>query len=118
MPLTFRVDIVNQVILVLALIVVGCVIALILGGMTRRFPFSRLALVLALAPISFSHFFEELRLPTLYLYAMIVVLIGITIDGLSYLLKPRTRTIVRDGNVAVTEQEESQADVIEWKKAR
>lgn len=76
---------------VLALVAVGCTLALILGRMTRRFPFSRLALVFALSPLAFVRVLEYEGNATLHLYAMIVILLGITIDGLAYLLVPRKR---------------------------
>jgi len=107
-------------VVVLALVVVGCILALILGGMTHRFPFSRLALVLALTPLSFVQILDLRWSSNLQLFAMIVILIGITIDGISSLLKPRVRTVYRERTAEDQEsgQEAESAEVIEWKKAR
>ena len=103
---------------VLALVAVGSALALALGGMTKRFPFSRLSLILALSPLSFSRFLGYGGNTTLHLYAMIVILLGITIDGISYLLEPRERS---DAQQAKAEEAEKVAEpspgVIVWEKA-
>ena len=103
---------------VLALVAVGSALALALGGMTKRFPFSRLSLILALSPLSFSRFIGYGGNTTLHLYAMIVILLGITIDGISYLLEPRVRS---DAQQAQSEEAEKVAEpspgVIVWEKA-
>lgn len=103
---------------VLALVAVGSALALALGGMTKRFPFSRLSLILALSPLSFSRFLGYGGNTTLHLYAMIVILLGITIDGISYLLEPRVRS---DAQQAQSEEAEKVVEpspgVIVWEKA-
>jgi hypothetical protein len=103
---------------VLALVAVGSALALALGGMTKRFPFSRLSLILALSPLSFSRFLEYNGTTTLHLYAMIVILLGITIDGISYLLEPRVRSGAEQAQPeAVEKTEERSPGVIVWEKA-
>jgi hypothetical protein len=112
-------DFLSGLVAVLALVAVGCTLALMLGGMARRFPFSRLALVLSLAPMSFARFLEPEGSANLHLYAMIVILLGITIDGISHLLEPKVRP-----NVAEKQEEEPAASaergpgVIVWEKAQ
>ena len=103
---------------VLALVAVGSALALVLGGMTRRFPFSRLSLILALSPLSFSRFIGYGGNTTLHLYAMIVILLGITIDGISYLLEPRERSVAQQAKSEKAEKvEEPSSGVIVWEKA-
>jgi hypothetical protein len=102
---------------VLALVAVGSALALALGGMAKRFPFSRLSLILALSPLSFARFLEFEGNSTLNLYAMIVILLGITIDGISYLLEPRARPAAEEIQSQETEEEESSPGMIVWEKA-
>ena len=104
---------------VLALVAVGCTLALLLGGMARRFPFSRLALVLSLSPMTFARFLEPAASANLHLYAMIVILLGITIDGLGYLLEPKVRSSVVDKQTEEpAANEEPGPGVIVWEKAQ
>jgi len=104
---------------VLGLVVVGSALALALGGMAKRFPFSRLSLILALSPLSFQRFLENDANDTLHLYAMIVILLGITIDGISYLLEPRVRPAMREAQAEEAEKEEVPSPgVIVWEKAK
>ncbi len=112
----------SGLIVVLALVVVGCTIALMLGGMARRFPFSRMALVMALTPLSFVRFMELQTMSTLHLYAMIVILLGITIDGINHLLEPKERSQTDESEVQQTSDQENEAEtppgVIVWEKAK
>ena len=103
---------------VLALVAVGSALGLALGGMTKRFPFSRLSLILALSPLSFSRFLGYGGNTTLHLYAMIVILLGITIDGISYLLEPRERSGAQQAQSEEAEKvAEPSPGVIVWEKA-
>ena len=108
---------------VFALIGVGAVLMLILSGMTARFPFARLALVLALTPFSLINFLERGFVSTLYLYAMIVLLLGITIDGINHILTPKAaRKEKRAEKPAADEPEpeeenEPNPGMIVWEKA-
>ena len=104
---------------VLGLVAVGSALALALGGMSKRFPFSRLSLILALSPLSFQRFLQNDANATLHLYAMIVILLGITIDGISYLLEPRARPVIKEAQAEETDdEEESSPGVIVWEKAK
>lgn len=80
---------ISGLITILALIAVGGILSFILKGMTKRFPFSRLALILSLSPFCLIGFMDRGANSSLYLYAMIVILLGITIDGIAYLLEPK-----------------------------
>lgn len=105
---------------VFALIAVGGMVALILGGMARRFPFTRLAIILALAPLSLVRFLERGGGSTLFLFAMIVILLGITIDGINYLLTPKIQPQPKEEQAPEKVQAQaSEADsgVIVWEKA-
>ncbi len=104
---------------VFALIGVGAAIMLLLMGLARKFPFTRMALVLALTPFSLFRFLENSSVSTLYLYAMIVVLLGITIDGISYVLTPREAIRKEDAEPAQAEEKEAKPDpnMIVWEKA-
>lgn len=105
---------------VLALVAVGSALALILGGMAKRFPFSRLSLILALSPLSFARFLEYGGNSTLHLYAMIVILLGITIDGIAYLLEPKERpeALKAENDEKAATAEEPPPGVIVWEKAK
>jgi len=74
---------------VLALVAVGGVVAILLRGMAARYPFARMAIALALAPLSMGRFLDSGGVASIQLYAMIVMLLGITIDGINHLLTPK-----------------------------
>jgi|GEM_PF-3833264 len=105
---------------VFALIGVGAFLMLLLGRMEERFPFTRLALVLALSPLCLARFLETDGGSILNLYAMIVMLLGITIDGIAHLITPKA---VAKAEVAAAEvQEDSSKEqpkpgMIVWEKA-
>jgi hypothetical protein len=104
---------------ILALIAVGGILSIILASMGRRFPFSRLAVILALSPFSLIGFLDRSEYSTLYFYAMIVILLGITIDGIAHLLEPKTVT-AEETHEKTKEVEVSAAaepGVIVWEKA-
>lgn len=106
---------------VFALIGVGAAIMLLLSGMAKRFPFSRLALALALTPFSLIRFLEREANSTLLFYAMIVVLLGITIDGINHVLTPKVALPLKEtkDDKAVPEpvKEEPNPGMIVWEKA-
>ncbi len=113
-------EFISGLFVVLALVVAGCTVALILSGMAKRYPFCRLALTLALTPLIFSRFMEDQSNSMLHLYAMIVILMGITIDGINYLLEPKTKPASADEparDIEAENREVSQPSVIVWDKA-
>ena len=105
---------------ILALVAVGGILWFILAKLAQRFPFCRLALVLALTPLSLIEFLDRNGSSTFYFYSMIVILLGITIDGIAYLLEPKldSKSIVQTEEEANAEEEtESDPNVIIWEKA-
>lgn len=106
-------------IVVVLLIAIGGFISMVLHRMARPFPFTRLALILGLAPLSLVNFLEYGGSSTLYLYAMGVAMLGITIDGINHLLLPKEK-IVTVSKKAKSEEEEKEEEprpgVIVWEK--
>jgi hypothetical protein len=112
----------SGIFVIFALVSVGGVLSLVLQGMARRFPFTRLALILGLAPISLVHFIDRAGTSTLHLYTMIVLLLGITIDGINHLLEPKAAPKLKEEpkktDEAVEEREkEPVPGMIVWEKA-
>ena len=107
------------IVAILALISVGGILSLLLGSMSKRYPFSRLALILALTPFSLIGFLDSSASSTLYLYAMIVILLGITIDGIAFLLEPKANTKAESRAEPAQEKQAEEPDpgVIIWEKA-
>jgi hypothetical protein len=108
----------SGVLTICAIIIVGGTLALLLRGMNRNFNFTRLSLILGLAPLSLVSFMDPKTSSTLYLFSMIVVLLGITVDGINYLLLPKERQRPAE---KVEEQAPAAAEpdsgVIIWEKA-
>ncbi len=103
---------------VLALVAVGGFLLLILMGFSKQFPFTRLALVLALTPITLVRFLDGEGNSTLYLYSMIVSLVGITIDGINYLLLPKPAPKPEESAVERKPAAgKAESNVIVWEKA-
>jgi hypothetical protein len=101
---------------ILILIAVGAVLSTLFKAMNKKFAFTRMALILALTPLSLVNFIEPSSASSLYLFAMIVALFGITIDGINHLLMPKEKADVEE----VAEQEETsqpEPEVIVWEKA-
>lgn len=105
---------------VFALIGVGAALMLILSGLGRKFPFTRLSLVLALTPFSLIRFLERDAISSLFLYAMIAVLLGITIDGITHMLMPKSQAKKSDPEIkhaSNAKKEEPVPGMIVWEKA-
>jgi len=96
---------------ILAVIALGAFLWFILRGFARRFTFTRMALILALSPLSMVNFLNHGATSILYLFAMIAILLGVTIDGISSLLRPKERP------KAVPEEAEAKPSGIVWGKA-
>lgn len=110
----------SGLIAVLVVIAVGAFLSFILRGMSRRFPFTRVALLLALAPLSLVNFLGKSESTALIFYAMITTLLGIAIDGLNHLLTPKARTESAQEPVREEQKEEAaepRPGVIVWEKA-
>lgn len=109
----------SGVIAVLAVIAVGALISFILRGISKLFPFTRVALVIALAPLSLINFLDQRAGTALIIYAMIAALVGIIIDGINHLLLPKEKPQAKPEPVEKQEEEtvESRPGVIVWEKA-
>jgi hypothetical protein len=108
----------SGVLTICAIIIVGGTLALLLRGMNRNFNFTRLSLILGLAPLSLVSFMDPKTSSTLFLFSMIVVLLGITVDGINYLLLPKERQRPAEKVEEQAEKEEEpDSGVIIWEKA-
>lgn len=108
----------SGLIVVLVLIAVGGVLATVLGGMAKKSPFTRLALVLALSPLSLVSFLGYKESTYAFIYAMIAILIGLTIDGIHYLLQPKAQPRQNAGYPPEkAEEKASDPNMIVWEKA-
>ncbi|MEN8260282.1 MAG: hypothetical protein ABFS02_06805 [Pseudomonadota bacterium] len=109
----------SGLIAVFALIAVGGVLAIVLRGLERKFPFMRLALVLALSPLSLIQFFDYGGNTIFYIYAVIVISLGFTIDGVQYLFAAKVRAKQEPKTVEPEKEvsEEPGPGVIVWEKA-
>ena len=108
----------SGVIVVLAVIAMGAFIAFLLRGIARKFPFTCMALVLALAPLSLINFLGYNQSTALLIYAMIATLLGFALDGISHLLMPEAQSRPAS-NSADPEKEtgETKPGAIVWEKA-
>jgi len=111
----------SGIVAVLALIAVGSVLSYILRGMAKKFPFTRMALILALSPLTLVKFLGQSTVSTLYLFAMIAALLGITIDGINHLLLPKELPEAEPEEATKAEENETATEpgpgVIIWEKA-
>lgn len=104
---------------IIVLIAIGTALSFLLKGTNKNFEFTRMALILALPPLSFVNFLEPDTTSSLYLFVMIMALLGITIDGINHLLMPKdvlapkTETAKEEDAV-----EEPKPEVIVWEKAK
>ncbi|MDF7800772.1 hypothetical protein P4C99_14955 [Pontiellaceae bacterium B1224] len=114
-------EFISGLFVVFALIGVGAAIMLLLIGLAKKFPFCRISLVLALTPFSLIRFLERDANSTLFLFAMIVVLLGITIDGINYVLTPRSvpkaPADTADESKEEAVKDKSDSGMIVWEKA-
>ncbi|MCK5675392.1 MAG: hypothetical protein KAH99_00085 [Verrucomicrobia bacterium] len=103
---------------VLAAIAMGAFLLFILRGISRTFPFIRMGLVLALAPLSLINFLGNSESYLLLIYAMITVLLGIAIDGINHLLMPKEQSQPTQNPVKQAEETvEPSPDSMVWEKA-
>lgn len=107
------------------LILVGKVLSSALRKMDKKFPFTHMALVLALTPLSLIKFFNYGDSSTIFLFAMICTLLGITIDGISHLLEPKeapralpAEATKEEAREETKEKVESRPGMIVWEKAQ
>ncbi len=103
---------------ILILIAVGASLSVLFKRMRKQFMFTRMALVLALPPLSLIHFLEQETTLPLYLFSMIITLLGILIDGGNHLLIPKERPKPKAEKMAEDKAADDQEpEVIIWEKA-
>jgi hypothetical protein len=71
---------------VFVMVLIGGSLAHLLRSINKRFAFTKTALVLALPPLCFSLCVDRGGLSTIYLFAIVVILLGFSIDGIKHLL--------------------------------
>ena len=104
--------------IILVLVAVGGSLSVVFKTMSKKFAFTRLTLMLALTPLCLVAFLDRNSVATLYLFSMISVLLGITIDGINYLLLPKELPKTAQKNKREDAAEtESNPEVIVWEKA-
>lgn len=108
----------SGVITIFAVIAVGGTLSVLFKAMQKKFAFTRLALVIGLSPLALVNFMDRGSSSNLYLFSMIAVLLGITIDGINFLLLPKERP---EAKPKAETEEATDADpnsgVIVWEKA-
>ncbi len=113
----------SGIISVLVLIVVGAILSVVFKKIDKKFVFTRMALIVALSPLTLINFLEQDSASTLYLFAMVAVLLGITIDGINHLLLPKelpkelTKAEVEEAGKAEENEAATEPGVIIWEKA-
>ncbi|MEN7973078.1 MAG: hypothetical protein ABFR47_04505 [Verrucomicrobiota bacterium] len=110
-------DFLSGIIAVLALIAVGGALSVLLRGLAKKFPFIRLALILALSPLSLIKFLAHNESYALHLYAMVVIVLGVAIDGISHLLLPREQPQSTDCPEKQEEETTEDSSTLVWEKA-
>ena len=73
---------------VFAMVAIGGALANIFRAVSKRFAFTRIALVLALPPFCIAPCLDRSSLDTLYLFAFVIVVLGFLIDGSKHLFFP------------------------------
>lgn len=82
-------QLINGIIAVIILVAAGTILTLASKMLiNKRFPFTRLALILALPPFCLINLLDRGSMSTLYLYAIIVIVLGMAIDGIAHLIRP------------------------------
>jgi len=103
---------------IFALVLIGGALANVFRVISRRFSFTRTALILALPPLCLSQCVDRSSLDTLYLFAIIITVLGFLIDGALHLAA--TWHGEEDGKPArsaKTADEEKDDKRIVWEKA-
>jgi len=98
-------DFSSGVMAVLAVIALGAFLSFILRGIARKVPFTCIGLVLALAPLSLISLLGNSESTALLIYAMIMTLLGFSIDGINHLLMPKEQS--RPAQNPVKQEEET-----------
>ncbi len=100
---------------VFALVAVGGALANVFRSAARRFAFTRAALIMALPPFCLAGCVDRAGLSTLFLFAIVIVVLGFTIDGLRNLT--RAWRGEQDGAARPAAQPGPQERSMTWEKA-
>ncbi len=104
--------------IIFVLVAVGGLLSVVFKTMGKKFAFTRLTLMLALTPLCLMAFLDRSSTATLYLFSMISVLLGITIDGINYLLLPKELPkTAQKPEKSDAEKTDANPEVIVWEKA-
>ncbi len=103
---------------VFALVAVGCLIAIVLKKIIGNYPFIRISLVLALTPLCLVQFLGS-DSSSLYLFSLIIIPLGLTIDGINYLLHQKKKAEAEQEAAEHQDKtEDPDSNVIVWEKAK
>ena len=108
-------QLVAGIVSVFILVGVGVILTFASRAIGRKFAFTRLALVLALPPFCLINLLDRGSVSTLYLYGIIVVVLGMAVDAIHHLL-PRKEPLETDHGTD-TETGEPNSDAVVWEKA-
>lgn len=106
------------VIAILAIVAVGALLLFILQRSATRFPFFRMVLVVALAPLSLMGALDSQAGFALLIFSILATLLGITIEGISYLSRPKEESVIIGSSPQKNKEDTpSSPDSIVWEKA-
>lgn len=110
-------QLINGIIAVIILVAAGVVLAMASKMMiNKRFPFTRLALILTLPPFCLINLLDRGSVSTLYLYAIVVIVLGMAIDGIAHLIRPEDPRQNKSQKKAPATGSEPEPDAIVWEK--
>ena len=111
-------EILTGVIAVLAVVGAGTLLLYILQGIAGKYPFTRLGLVIGLAPLSLYNVLDDRVKAALLIYAMIAALMGFLIDAANHMLSTGKNTETDPGEKKPEETTAaSDPGGIVWEKA-
>ncbi len=108
-------QLISGTIAVAIMVGIGILLSILLKVVvSRRFAFTRLALILVLSPLCMINLLDRSSVSTLYLYGIVVIVLGMTIDGIAHLLHPEPEG--KGGRKKKAPTIEPNADPIVWEK--
>ncbi len=103
---------------VFVLVLIGGALANIFRAISRKFLFTKSALILALPPFCLVQCLDQGSRSTLYLYAIVLITLGFLIDGTRHLLFAlRDDDPNATSGAALTDQSQSAEQRVVWDKA-
>jgi hypothetical protein len=111
-------DLITGLTALFILVLLGCILSIVLGRMKKQFPFTRLTLILALPPLSMIRFLDPVGVSALCICVVVLMLLGITIDGIKHLRQSDDEKQESDHRKNKKESASKEADpnVIVWEK--